>query len=875
MTALTDWISAALVRWVGFVLRFRVPVVIVSLFAAALALYYASSRLGINTDTANMISPELPWRQDFIEFREAFPARDRNVAVVVSAPSAERADAFATALVARLEAEPELFGSVLAAGIGDFFERNGLLYLSVDQLEALADRLAEAQPLLGLLAPEFDAATVLGVAGRALDEAPDDPAVDALVAELAGAVRAAEAGERDPVAWRRLMLGDDVSALAGANGRRIVVLRPELDFTRVQPAAPAMNALRAVLAELAAEDFPDVDAQVTGSVAMEHEEMLTVRSGAGLAAVASLAMVLFVLYAALRSFKLVAIALVTLLAGLAGTAAFAAAAVGHLNLLSVAFAVLYVGLGVDFIFHVCLRLKELLAEGVSLDDAIVRTAGGVGSSLVICTVTTAAGFYAFIPTDFDGVSELGLISGTGMFISLAVSFTLLPALLGVALGESDRAARPSWLPAASLAPLVSRPRAVIGIGVALGVTAVLLVPRAEFDSNPIHLRDPASESVRTLELLASDGEAPLFDLAVIAPDRQTAETWAERLRALPEVRRVTTADALVPNDQEEKLFVLEDLELVLGPGFGEVERRPFDAARLERALVELERRLDGVAANGSGKAALAAALDALLARLARDDDAAQQRRLAALDADIVGNLPEELARLERALGAEPFDIDGLPPALAERWIAPDGRYLLEIAPTENVNENAAARRFVDAVRSVVPNATGLPVVYEEASATVVRAFQIAFAYAFVLVTVLLYVFLRRTRDVLLVLGPIVLACVVTAAATVVIGMPFNFANIITLPLLLGIGVDNGIHIVHRMRYEPPADGTPLRTSTSMAVLACGLTTVASFGNLGFSAHRGMASMGLLLTLGMAVVLAATLVLLPALLRLGGSRWRFS
>ena len=874
MSALTDWTAAALGRWIRFVLRFRVPVIVVSLVAAALALHYASSRLGINTDTANMISPELPWRQDFIEFREAFPARDRNIAVVISAPSSERSDAFAAALVARLEAEPELFGSVLAAGIGEFFERNGLLYLSIDELEALADRLTEAQPLLGLLAPEFDAATVLEVAGRALDEAPDDPAVDALVAELADALRAAEAGERDPVAWRRLMLGDDVSALAGANGRRIVVLRPELDFTRVQPAAPAMNALREILAELAA-DYPDVDARVTGSVAMEHEEMLTVRSGAGLAAVASLAMVLAVLYATLRSLKLVAVALVTLLVGLAGTAAFAAATVGHLNLLSVAFAVLYVGLGVDFIFHISLRLKELLAEGVPLDDAIVRTARGVGASLVICAVTTAAGFYAFIPTDFDGVSELGLISGTGMFISLAVSFTLLPALLRIAMSDADRGARPSWLPAGSLAPLLARPRAVLGISAVLVASAVFLVPRTKFDSNPIHIRAPASVSVRTLELLANDGEGPLFDLAAIAPDRHTAEMWAERLRALPEVRRVTTADALVPDDQEEKLFVLEDLALVMGPGFGDVERTPFDAARLERALVELDRTLDGVAANGAGNAALGAALDALLARLADDDAAARERRLAALDADIVANLPAELARLERALDAEPFDVDGLPPALAERWIAPDGRYLIEIAPTENVNDNAAARRFVDAVRSVVPNATGLPVVYEEASATVVRAFQQALAYAFVLVTVLLYVFLRRTRDVLLVLGPLVFACVVTAAATVVIGMPFNFANIITLPLLVGIGVDNGIHIVHRMRYDPPADGTPLRTSTSMAVLACGLTTVASFGNLGFSAHRGMASMGLLLTLGMAVVLAATLVLLPALLRLGGSRWRFS
>src|SRR5690606_2491847 len=268
-----------------------------------------------------------------------------------------------------------------------------------------------------------------------------DPAADALVAELADALRAAAAGTHDPVEWRRLMLGDGVSALAGTNGRRVVVLRPELDFDRVQPAAPAMETLRALIDELVSERFPDVDVGITGSVAMEHEEMLSVQSGAGFAALASLGMVLLVLYVTLRSLKLIAIALVTLVVGLAGTAAFAAATVGHLNLLSVAFAVLYVGLGVDFIFHICLRLKELLDDGHSINDAIVRTAGGVGTSLVICAVTTAAGFYAFIPTDFDGVSELGLISGTGMFVSLAVTFTLLPALLGFVLSDTDRRAR--------------------------------------------------------------------------------------------------------------------------------------------------------------------------------------------------------------------------------------------------------------------------------------------------------------------------------------------------------------------------------------------------------------------------------------------------
>jgi len=871
MTGMTAVIAAALMRWVGFVLRLRWIVIGASLLLTALAVHYASSRLGINTDTANMISAELPWRQDFIEFRAAFPTRDRNIAVVVSAPSSERADAFASALVARLDAQPELFDSVLSPGIGEFFERNGLMYLPIEELEALADRLAEAQPLLGLLRPAFDGAAVLDVAARVLDEGGGDPAADALVAELADALRAAAAGTHDPVEWRRLMLGDGVSALAGTNGRRVVVLRPELDFDRVQPAAPAMETLRALIDELVSERFPDVDVGITGSVAMEHEEMLSVQSGAGFAALASLGMVLLVLYVTLRSLKLIAIALVTLVVGLAGTAAFAAATVGHLNLLSVAFAVLYVGLGVDFIFHICLRLKELLDDGHSINDAIVRTAGGVGTSLVICAVTTAAAFYAFIPTDFDGVSELGLISGTGMFVSLAVSFTLLPALLAVFTTEADRHRR-AWLPSAALAPLASRPRAVVGVAAVLGVAGAFLLPRTEFDSNPIHLRDPSSESVRTLELLANDGEAPLFDMAAIAPDRQTAERWAERLRALPEVRAVTTADALVPTQQDEKLLVLEDIALVMGPGFADLERAPFDPAGLERALAGLDGALGGASAKSSASVELDAAVDALLATLDADDAAARERRLATLDTAIVADLPVELERLERALEAEPFDFDALPPALAERWVAPDGRPLLEISPAENVNDNAAARRFVSAVRSVTPRATGLPVVYQEASATVVRAFQTALTIAVVLVTVLLYVFLRRTSDVLFVLVPIAFACVVTAGATVVMGMPFNFANIITLPLLVGIGVDNGIHIVHRMRHEPPTDGaSPLHTSTSVAVLACGLTTVASFGNLGFSAHRGMASMGQLLTLGMAVVLAATLLLLPAMLRLRFAR----
>ncbi|MBN1240603.1 MAG: MMPL family transporter [Gammaproteobacteria bacterium] len=898
MSSVTSWIGRGLARWVRVVLRFRVAVIVLSIGAAALCVQFAATRLGIDTDTADMISPDLPWRQHFIDYRQTFESRDRNLVVVVEAASAERADAFAAELSERLEQRQDLFLSVFDPAGGEFFERQGLLYLSVDELEDLADRLAGAQPLIGLLRPTFNGATVVDVvrrtvgdaaadadtapgddgAGAAADEralasgagagTADAPVAAALYRELAAALDASVEAGRDPIAWRALMTG---SADEQGAERRLILLRPKLDFDRVQPAAEAVQFLRATTDELTGGEFRDVAASLTGSVAMEYEEMLTVRRGAGVAGLASLLMVGIVLYAALRSFRLLAISLVTLLVGLMGTAAFAAGAVGHLNLLSVAFAVLYIGLGVDFILHVCLRFKELLADGATVDDAVTDTIAGVGTSLVICAATTAAGFFAFIPTEFQGVSELGLISGTGMFLSLAVSVTLLPALLATFTRNRKSLLRPPWIGTRSLARLTAQPKAVLSVTAVVVVAAAALLPQLEFDNNPINLRDPETESVRALAALAAGSEAPLFDLVAVAPDRATALEWARALRPLPTVRSVTTVEDLVPSEQDEKLFVLEDIALLMGPGFSDVERAAPDAEALEGALTGLLDALRRQNPSSEAAAALEASLERVLDELAGANETRRRGVLDALDADIVGALPRELERLELALQAEPFGLDALPDALAERWMGENGRELIEITPAEDVSDNAASERFVDSVRDVIPTATGLPVVYQEASSTVVRSFRLALTYALIMVTILLFVFLRRGADVLLVIVPILLAAGVTAGAAVAFGVPFNFANIIALPLLVGIGVDNGIHIVHRMRTAPPSHGTPYGTSTSAAMLASTLTTIASFGNLGFAAHRGMASMGQLLTIGMVVTLAATLILLPVMLRVWSQR----
>jgi hopanoid biosynthesis associated RND transporter like protein HpnN len=858
-------LSGVIASAVSHVVKRPLLTVVVVIGLTVASLNFAAQNLGINTDTANMISPELPWRQDFIAYRDSFPARDRNLVGVIDAPDAETSEAFARELAAALEREPELFPTVFLAGAGEFFDRNGLLYLSIDELEQLYDRLVDAQPFLGRLGDDASAAGILRILGSSVEQRQNlgpGPAaeLDSTFRELALTIDASRRGERRPVGW-----GGLIGAARNTSTRQLLLVQPTLEFDRVRPAAAAIERLIEVGDEINERFGGRVDLRLTGTLAMEHEELTSITRSASAAGLAALVSVVLVLFWALRSFVLLIIAVIVLLSGLALTAAFAALTVGHLNLLSVAFAVLYIGLGVDFILHMSLRLKELRAQGTELDAALVHTARGVGSSLLICAITTAAGFFAFVPTDFDGVSELGLISGGGMFISLVVSLSLLPALIkllwrGGAVAATARAAAPRFR-GLKLPP----GQTLIAAGAAV-VAALLVLPGLRFDGNPINLRDPDAESIRALADLAADSEAPIFDLAVIVPDDAAAAAAADALGSLPTVERVVTAASLVPGDQTDKLFVLEDLGLVLGSTLSGIQAAEPDPARL---IVELEALAEVLARDPSAgevrqsmRVAIEQWLD-YLSTLATD----QAEALAStLEHDLVGNLFDRVARLERGLGAEAFGRDDLPDALRSRWINESGAELVEIVPREDLNDAEAAARFVADVRSVAPTATGLPVVYEEAAQTVTRAFTFALAYAFIIVSVLLMIFLRSIRDTVLVLVPIVFAALMTAALSVLLGLPLNFANIIALPLLVGVGVDSGIHMVHRMRTEPPSDGNVIHTSTSRAVLMSALTTVASFGNLAFSTHLGMASMGQLLTLGMAMSIVAILGLLPALMR---------
>ncbi|HET7609838.1 MAG TPA: MMPL family transporter, partial [Gammaproteobacteria bacterium] len=375
---MAERIGAWLAAWAsGVVARPRLTVA-ATLVLVALAAWYAAGNLGVNTDTANMISPTIPWRQHYNDYRDAFPLRDRNLLIVIDAPTPARADDLAAGLLAELRKRPDEYRAPLLAGEGEFFERNGLLYLPTANLAELTDRLAAAQPLLGLLQKKLDGAAVIDVARQTLaaDGAGETAELASFYEELARTIDAAAEGQASALAWDRLI---STTPARAPGTRRIITLQPAVDFRRMQPAAEAIADVRAIAARL--DPAGEARVRLTGTVAMEHEELLSVSRGAGLGALATFLMVAVVLYAALRSWRLLLASIVTLIAGLSLTAAFAAVAVGQLNLLSIAFVVLNVGLGSDYVIHVLLRYRELVAEGHATNAALVEAVRDVGSSL--------------------------------------------------------------------------------------------------------------------------------------------------------------------------------------------------------------------------------------------------------------------------------------------------------------------------------------------------------------------------------------------------------------------------------------------------------------------------------------------------------------
>ncbi len=879
MNSIEQAIGRWLARWVGAVQRNAIAVTVGMSVATLVIAFYVVEHLGIHGDTESLFSQDLPFKRAERRYHGAFPMLYENMFVVVDAPTPERAGEAAALLAARIEAEPRRFHRVYLPGGGEFFETHAFLYLETDELEDLADKLAIAQPYLAELSRDGTLrglASMMARGGRAVREGDvSGDQLHALFDRFQDALSARIDGRPYQLSWAEVLAEGDFDLDAR---RRFLLVQPVLEFDELQPAKRSILAVRRIADELGFTPESGVSVRITGDVALSFEELEVLRTQAAAAGVASLVLVAIILILGLRSIRMVLATLATLIAGLVWTAGFTAAAIGHLNLISVCFAVLFIGLGVDFGIHMCIRYREALGSGIGHSAALRDTARDVGSSIFLCALTTAIGFFAFVPTDFVGVAELGLISGTGMFISLFCTMTLLPALLSLRPIPAGRAYSPAapWSNT-SLANLPLRhPRAIRGTALVMGIGAVLLLPKARFDNNPLNVRDPSSESVRTFNELLEKGASSPWSLNAVAPSIESAQLLAERLEALEVVERVVTVSDYVPTDQESKLGIIEDVAMFVAPPPGPDGVVPPPSLDEQLAsLTDLHRELrrlqtaDGQSEMAASASRLRPVLERYLRMLQSSPDPA--REIEALQTSMLGTLPEQLRILDAALSAGHVTLEKLPDTILERMITADGRVRLQILPSQDLKDHAALAAFVDGVKAITPEVAGSASEILESGRAVVRALTQAMLSAFVVITLFLLVLWRRIDDTALVLIPLLLASALTVAAAVLADIPFNFADVIVLPLLLGIGVDSGIHLVHRVRSIADADASLLGTSTARAVTYSALTTIASFGSLGLATHLGLATLGRLLTIGVGFTLACNLIVLPALIRRGPRR----
>jgi hopanoid biosynthesis associated RND transporter like protein HpnN len=840
--------------------RFATLTLLAGLVLAIAGGYYTAKHFAINTDINTLISERMDWRQRDVQFDKAFD-RDSTILAVVEAATPELTSSAAAALEARLRDDKKNFVSMQPLGSGDFFEKNGLLFLPSREVGQITGQFEQAAPLIEIMAGDpsirgLTGALETGLAGVKRGEVKLDNTARPfnLIAQTVEDIN--DKGTAT-FSWRELT---SEKGLTDSDKRAFIEFKPVIDYSALEPGKEATDAIRKAAADLDLAGKYQARVRLTGPVPIANEEYSTVQEGAITNGIGTVLVVLVILWLALHSARIIFAVFVNLFIGLSITTAVGLLLVGSLNLLSIAFAVLFVGLGVDFGIQFSVRYRSERFKNDNLVEALEEAAKRVAVPLSLAAMATAAGFLCFMPTDYKGISELGEIAGAGMLIAFLSSITVLPAILKLINppGESEPVGY------AFLAPvdrfLEDYRYWIVGGTMAVALAGLPLLYFLHFDFNPMNLRNPKAESIATFLDLRKDPNTGANAINVMTRSDDDAKKIEEKLSKLPEVLRVQRLESFVPEDQPAKLKLIAQGARVLGPALNpeSVDDPPTDQENVD-SLKSSVNALRTTAGEDKGPGAVASRrLADALEKLANSDEARRNKA----QAIFVDPLKVVLEQLKNFLQAKPVTLDNLPPVIVNSWKTKDGLMRVEALPKGDPNDNDNLRKFASAVLAAEPTAIGGPVSILKSGDTVVSAFIHAGIYALLVISVILWITLRRITDVLMTLIPLLVAGAVTMEICVLIKLPLNFANIVALPLLLGIGVAFKIYYIVAWRSGRT---NLLQSSLTRAIFFSALTTATAFGSLWLSSHPGTSSMGKLLALSLVTTLAAVLLFQPALM----------
>lgn len=851
-----------------------------------LCLWLTKERLQFDTSRSNLVGSDKRYHQIYLKYKEDFDVRDDTV-VVVESETAEKNRQFVERIGAKLEKETNLFAEVFYKGDLKMLGPKALLFLDEPTLEELHRTLKEYRPFIETFARATNLQSMFSLVNHQFRTAgrQQTAETDSLVNALPALTRVVNLAS-DSLDRSGIPPSPGVTALFGAGDKaqqeqyitfgdgRIYLVNAR---TRLQ--SDALNGVRRVreLVDQTLAEVPGVNIGITGEAVLELDEMAQSQKDSTVATILALVLCAVIFIVSYQETGRPLKATASLVVGIGYTLGFTTLTVGHLNILTIAFLPILIGLAIDFGVHLSTRYEEELRKGETQHAALLRAMVNTGLGIFTGCLTTAGAFLAMGLTDFKGIQEMGIITGGGMILCLIPMMTFLPALL--LRGRQnvlDIKHQPQKTYRARLERLwLDRPVTVVIAVLLLSAASVIPARKVFFDYNLLNLQSEGLPAVEYEHKLIQSASKSVLFAAVVAPSKEEALLLEAKLTNLPSVATVDSMAKFLVGDQTEKIAKVGEIKKeVEGIRFAPVDPDPVNVDDLSRTLWALHGYL-GLAleevvkldeeALKKNMSALREAIEGLRRNMLGGDRRQVAERLGAYQRALFEDLRETFQAIRTQDNSSPLTEETLPPNLRSRFIGKNGLHLLQVYPKRDVWQRTNQVEFVGEIRKLAPEVTGTPVQLLEYTTLLKNSYIEAAYYSLAAIVVLVLIHFRRIGSVILSLIPVGIGTLWTAALMALMEVPFNPANIMMLPLVVGIGVTNGIHILNRFAEEH--NPSILSRSTGKAVIVSALTSIAGFGSLIVAKHQGIQSLGIVMSIGVGMCMVVAVTFLPAVLML--------